>query len=459
MEEKKKKKHCNRVPEYYTAFAERLATKGCVCDGDLVEILLDLDKTFGYTEEVNPKWAKYLFNYLRRKAGKGMEVETAMDRKPGGKTIYSISIKSLDEVRKAIEMTTTTPRQAPITQQKAEEPAEKTKPVDTTDTTLASDANVVDLWKTLILLADAMPAGLSREDLRKKGIVNVKPISLAKFLGIGTAIKGQYHYYFNKKLDVVKVLRTVAEYSKSHFNRTLTVPDRFLKNKKAVEQHTSTASASTEVAKIGKPKPVFGKVGFAIAAILNIFETRSYVDIGTILRSNTYYCVDMTTLQIQEFVRSYPDVFTEVFGRTHVRLNSFNKALEYYDPTSVIMRETWYIQSPCSLEEIKKIFPTAEYDSALTKNIIVIPRQDSFRDFVKLAWFYLTKLDGKTDYCIGNPELMKQLREEEKNLFERIRKQLLSRQAVARLSDLRTREDDISNDSIFYTVEEMINLS
>lgn len=462
MEEKKKKKHCNRVPEYYTAFAEKLVNKGCVCENDLVEILLDLDRTFGYTEEVNPKWAKYLFNYLRRKAGKGMEVETAMDRKPGGKTIYSISIKNLDEVRKAIEMTTTTPRQAPITQQKAEiKPVEKTKPVDTTDdTTLASDANVVDLWKTLILLADALPVGLSREDLRKKGIVNVRPVPLARFLGIGTAIKGQYHYYFNKKLDVVKVLRTVAEYSKSHFNRTLTIPDRFLKNKVAAAKSTeSTASASIEVAKIGKPKPAFGKIGFAIAAILNMFETRSYVDIGTILRSNTYYRTDMTTLQIQEFVRSYPDVFTEVFGRTHVRLNSFNKALEYYDPTSVIMRETWYIQSPCSLEEIKKIFPAAEYDSALTKNIIVIPRRDSFRDFVKLAWFYLTKLNGKTDYCIGNPELMKQLQEEEKNLFERVRKQLLSRQAVARLSDLRTREDDISNDSIFYTVEEMIDLS
>jgi hypothetical protein len=113
--EKKKKKHCNRVPEYYTAFAEKLATRGCIKEDDLVEILLDLDNTFGYTEEVNPKWAKYLFNYLRRKVGKGMEVETAMDRKPGGKTIYSISIKSLDEVRKAIEMTTTTPRQVPTT--------------------------------------------------------------------------------------------------------------------------------------------------------------------------------------------------------------------------------------------------------------------------------------------------------------------------------------------------------
>ena len=142
------------------------------------------------------------------------------------------------------------------------------------------------------------------------------------------------------------------------------------------------------------------------------------LDVGSVLRSNRYHKIDVTSDEIVSIVKSFPEFFSQGFqDRT-----SFNfarkadevwKEVQKFNPKNEKWPIPWIINSGLGLDEIKTYFPESyqvREDIQEGSTVIVVVADRSIEAFIKLSKLQLRMRE--CDFPIADEDFVRKLTSE-----------------------------------------------
>jgi hypothetical protein len=252
--------------------------------------------------------------------------------------------------------------------------------------------------------------------------------------------------------DATELMMALANIAKKMYGMELQIPTTGSLQKSRYTRlegtRQSMAASSEEYI-----SPRVKYIVFAMAGIIQ--KQRSFVDINqicSVLRKNHYRSINVTSQEILEIVKAFPDYFERSIQRGSVGLKGHDtwSKIQKFNPKNEEWLIPWVVNSGLTLEDVQEFFPGSTQvnpDIKVGSSIYMIKADRSIGAFMKLARLQL--LMRECDYPISEEGLLGRLENENK-----ISEKLIQAVMLDRRRQSFEAETDTDQDKILYQIEE-----